>query len=356
MQLLADGSFQLTALNDRGDTVTIIAEKVALALGGKPRIPQGCYGKDECYSADFVQRKEGLELVRQKASKVITSGAKVLKVMVVGGSHSAFSATQLLLNTLGHQLEVEMYHRDEIRVFFESESDAAKVDYTDYKQDQVCQKSGQVHRFGGIKSPVRELFMDVKAGKETRLSFIKVSKEALMGEPAGAFAKGLERADIVIVAMGYETNTVPLFNPTGIQMEWALSQVDGQVRMDNSTAQPLVHFDGPHKPPKTLPNLFALGLGYGLTSGGALKIGEEGVRVDGVGAYHTWVGDLVFRGMQKSVPAPVSKPPAEAVDQDAIKKLKPLIWKYLSPDVVFAIVCLAVKWRRLVGLSLSSKL
>merc|ERR1711939_6085 len=126
--------------------------------------------------------------------------------------------------------------------------------------------------------------------------------------------------------------------------------------MDNSTAQPLVHVDGPHKPPKALPNLYALGLGYGLMVGGALKIGEEGVRVDGVGAYHTWVGDLVFRGMQKASPALVWKQPIEAVDRAATKAWKPFERRHLSLDVVFTILCFVVKLWWLAGLAPSSRL
>jgi len=122
----------------------------------------------------------------------------------------------------------------------------------------------------------------------------------MTGAPSGLFAECLERADIVIVAMGYETNTVPLLGPTGTKLEWAISSVDGQVRMDDFTAQPYVHLEGPGRPPSTLPNLYALGLGYGLFSGGAMKTGDAGVRLDGIGGYHTWIGDLVFRGMQKA--------------------------------------------------------
>merc|ERR1712187_655321 len=99
---------------------------------------------------------------------------------------------------------------------------------------------------------------------------------------------------------GYETNTVPFWGPTGTKLEWAISSTDGQVIMDDFTAQPFVHLEGPDKPPSTLPNLYALGLGYGLFSGGAMKTGDAGVRLDGIGGYHTWIGDLVFRGMQKT--------------------------------------------------------
>lgn len=248
-----------------------------------------------------------MAVMQQKAAEVTASGAKALKVMVVGGSHSAFSTTQLLLNALGDAVEVEMYHRGDIRVFFPSEAEAEQNGYTDYKKSHVCQSSGQVHRFGGIRSPVRELFTDVKAGKETRLRFIRVSEEEMTGEPSGLFAEDLNKADVLIVAMGYEANTVPLYDSTGKQVEWALSPIDGQVQMDNSTAQPFVRIDGNGKPPKTLPNLFGLGLGYGLMVGGAMKIGEEGVRIDGLAGYHTWVGDLVFRGMQKAEDVPVQK-------------------------------------------------
>mmetsp|Transcript_105005 Transcript_105005/g.185993 ORF Transcript_105005/g.185993 Transcript_105005/m.185993 type:complete len:493 (+) Transcript_105005:34-1512(+) len=326
MQLLSDGSFQLTAATDSGHTKTIISEKVCLALGGKPRFPEWGYGKDSCYSADFIQRTEGMNLMRQRAREVMASGAETLNVMVVGASHSAFSTTQLLLNALGHPLRVEMYHRGDIRVFCKSEEEAKRMGYSDYTQSQVCQKSGQVNRFGGIRSPVRELYADVRAGRETRLQFIQVSNEEMTGEPSGVFAEGIKKADVLIVAMGYETNTVPFLSPTGVNLEWAISPRDGQVQMDNCTAQPFVHLHGLDKAPKTLPNLFALGLGYGLTVGGAMKIGEEDVRIDGLGGYHSWVGDLVFRGMRTTESTPA--------------------WKFTSLDTALIVVYLAAKWQR----------
>jgi len=126
--------------------------------------------------------------------------------------------------------------------------------------------------------------------------------------------------------MGYETNTVPFLSPTGVNLEWAISPRDGQVQMDNCTAQPFVHLHGLDKAPKTLPNLFALGLGYGLTVGGAMKIGEEDVRIDGLGGYHSWVGDLVFRGMRTTESTPA--------------------WKFTSLDTALIVVYLAAKWQR----------
>lgn len=326
MQLLSDGSFQLTAVIDGGHEVVIIADRVCLALGGKPRFPEGGHYKDHCYSSDLVQRAQGMELIRKRASTVIASGAKALKVMVVGGSHSAFSTAQLLLNELGHTVQVDMYHGGEIRIFCRSEEEARSIGYTDYARSHVCEKSGQVHRFGGIRSPVRELYADVKAGRESRLRFVKVSREEMARKPKGLFAEGLRETDVVIVAMGYETNTVPLFNQAGVELDWAMSPTDGQVKMDNCTAQPFVHLDGLDKAPKTLPNLFALGLGYGLMAGGAMKLGEEYIRIDGLGGYHSWVGDLVFRGMRNSGVAFRSK--------------------QTSASTVFIVAYAAVKWRR----------
>jgi hypothetical protein len=242
--------------------------------------------------------------MRAKATEVIAAGANSLKVMVVGGSHSAFSTTKLLLDSLGHPLEVRMYHRGVIRVFYSSEQRAEEAGYTDYTKGQVCQTSGAVHRFGGIRPPARELYEDAKAGKEKRLRFVAVGKNDMEGEPSGEFAKGLKWADVQIMAIGYGTNTIPLTGPMGADLRWCIAP-DGQMKMDNVTGQPFVHVDGPDKPATTLPNLFALGLGYGLMAGGAMQVGEPEIRIDGQGQYHTWIGQLVFSGMQKAEVAPV---------------------------------------------------
>merc|ERR1719356_1339765 len=67
--------------------------------------------------------------------------------------------------------------------------------------------------------------------------------------------------------------------------------------MDNATGQIFVHLNGKDSAPTTLPNLYGIGLGYGLKPGGAAQMGEPGVRIDGQGQYHTWNGQLVLDGM-----------------------------------------------------------
>merc|ERR1712187_445855 len=113
-----------------------------------------------------------------------------------------------------------MCHRGDIRVFFESKAEANRSGYDGYTESHVCKKTGRVRRFGGIKSPVRELYTDVMAGQEPRLRFRKISTAEMMGSPSGIFAECLERANVVVVAMGYETNTVPLLGPEGTKLEW----------------------------------------------------------------------------------------------------------------------------------------
>ena len=299
---------QISAQTADGAHLSVSARSVLLATGGLPKMPSlSAHLNAKLRSSDYIQREVGMAEVEG-----ILKAQGDVKIAVIGGSHSAFSGSQLLLNMLGDGVSVEILHRDVIRVYYDSVADAEAAGY-EVNPASVCAISGQVNRYGGIRPPVRELYQDVLAGTEGRLRFVKCG----VGQPTEAkFFDALERADLIVPAFGYTANLPPLKNAGGAIMDWALDPADGQALMNNSTSQLSV------KAPQSsslgerssqLPNVFGAGLGFGLKAGGELKIGEQGVRIDGQAQYHSWVGVMNLNGMAKSTLLTVLAKPEEAL-------------------------------------------
>ena len=299
---------QISAQTADGAHLSVSARSVLLATGGLPKMPSlSAHLNAKLRSSDYIQREVGMAEVEG-----ILKAQGDVKIAVIGGSHSAFSGSQLLLNMLGDGVSVEILHRDVIRVYYDSVADAEAAGY-EVNPASVCAISGQVNRYGGIRPPVRELYQDVLAGTEGRLRFVKCG----VGQPTEAkFFDALERADLIVPAFGYTANLPPLKNAGGAIMDWALDPADGQALMNNSTSQLSV------KAPQSsslgerssqLPNVFGAGLGFGLKAGGELKIGEQGVRIDGQAQYHSWIGVMNLNGMAKSTLPTVLAKPEEAL-------------------------------------------
>mmetsp|Transcript_81901 Transcript_81901/g.144948 ORF Transcript_81901/g.144948 Transcript_81901/m.144948 type:complete len:670 (-) Transcript_81901:126-2135(-) len=285
----------------RGDSVEMHAKSLLLSTGGKPKMPQfGAAFDDKLRSSDYIQREKGMQEVKD----LLAQKAKI-KIAVIGGSHSAFSTSQLLLNTLPDaDIHISMLHRGQIRVYYDSEADAAAAGYK-VQPGTVCAVSGQVNRYGGIRSPVRELYQEVNAGAEKRLSFVSASAT---GADSDLFYSIISEADLIVPAFGYTAALPKLLATNGDQLPWATDEKDGQALMNNYTSQLscVLRMQAQEEPKYVssqkvpLPNVFGSGLGFGLQSGGELKIGESGVRIDGQAQYHSWVGVMNLNGLAKS--------------------------------------------------------
>ena len=84
---------------DSGTTLVIHAKDVCFATGGKqepPTLPNASH-QAKVLASDFAVTDEGVEEVRRRVRKNLRHGGKG-KVVVVGGSHSAFSAAWVCLH------------------------------------------------------------------------------------------------------------------------------------------------------------------------------------------------------------------------------------------------------------------
>lgn len=224
---------------DRCDTEedspdALFAEVVVFANGGVQPITRALHPvhSKKALSSDFVCTKQGVAVLLDmlSKSKPPTGGSatnKDRKIVIIGGSHSAFSAAWICLNKLDPQKvlfssgSICLVHRSPVLVFYGSKRDAEVDGYTDIKH---INRNGQIHPFGGIRGDAKQLFRHVRNGKETRVRMLLLKG----GSEAPAAAKLMDEAAVVIWSCGYQTNAIPVRDVDGedIRLQYSFGQVE----------------------------------------------------------------------------------------------------------------------------------
>lgn len=166
------------------------AKNVVLSLGAEPVPLELGLNQEKLVQAEDFLRLEpvDLEALDQK------------RVVIIGGSHSAFSALHNIRRQ-APQAQVEVRHRSSVDLFFPTE-EAAKSH--GYAYTQAAVDGGKVNRFNGVRGEAQTAFLHVKSGLDpnTRL----VQTDELVSE-------SLDQADIIIQATGYQPRRLPIYDP-----------------------------------------------------------------------------------------------------------------------------------------------
>lgn len=115
-------------------------------------------------SSDQVCTLSGVEELKSRLEK-----KEKKKIVIIGGSHSAFSAAWVCLNKLtvfSTQFQIYIIHRTPVKVFYGTKREAERDKYYDYDAPNKC---GQIHPFGGLRGDAKDLYRSVKRGEETRI-------------------------------------------------------------------------------------------------------------------------------------------------------------------------------------------
>jgi hypothetical protein len=67
-------------------------------------------------------------------------------------------------------IEIQILFRERIRVFFKNAQEAEEAGYIDY--DTTRDKDGYVFAFTGLRGDAKQLYQDIKRGRETRVKLI----------------------------------------------------------------------------------------------------------------------------------------------------------------------------------------
>jgi hypothetical protein len=289
-----DGLFT-TTLTSRavGTDVEIRSRYVISALGGRQ-------DRDRARKAEIVP---GLSLASGYADRTLCSGEVLsaggaaavrallkrhasTRVVVVGGSHSAFSAAWLLLHRVGADFglgDIVIMHRRTPRIFYPSVVAAHADGYTDFGASDLCPLTGRVYRLGGLRWHARDLLRQIwqlgEAPAERRVRLVALDESAVAL---------LDDAAVIIPAFGYRPVTVPIRDANGRLIELLGSGpgphplVDDQCRVLSASGDPV-------------PGLLGIGLASGFMPSGALGGEPSNTRqTNGLWLYQNGIGARIL--------------------------------------------------------------
>jgi hypothetical protein len=272
-------------------------------VGGRPLLPT--------YAGKLIQSDEALTAAGLAAIGDRLAKGRSKRVAIVGSSSSALAcANAILKSPFGQELgagAVSLLHRRPLHIFYPSAAEAVADGYNEFGSEDICPISGFVFRLSGLRLEARDLLMAARGvgGRplEERLRLHQVG--------AGADRAALEilgDADIVIAALGYRPQVVPLLSPSGRRLE---------VFADDSGTRPLV--DGAcrvlDRNGVPIEGLLGIGLGSGFFSrelvGGELSFSGQ---TNSLWQWQNAIGGLIARQLQAAaVTASLKQAPMTAM-------------------------------------------
>lgn len=184
------------------------------------------------------------------SGQVIEHGApaswlkRPLRIVIAGASHSAYAIANRLRQKgrLAPGSEVRVLQRGGTRLFYSSTDEYQKsahspLEHAANMQTDVCPQTGNVFRYSGLRHAARDTFQRMAAG--TQPGFIQTRVGSL--KQAGRW---LDKADVVIQALGYESRCVPL-TVNGVQASMLSNgpivntTAEGRLRLIDGQAVPV---------------------------------------------------------------------------------------------------------------------
>ncbi len=279
-----------------GEEVDVLSRVVLLATGadqpasrleqeavaGRLLLP-GCAGK--VMQSDRVLTAEGLAEVRERLAAL-----RHPRLVVVGGSTSAVSCVRVLLEALGDRLgegALTLMHRKALSVFYPSVQAAQDDGYDAFGPDDICPVSGFVFRFGGLRFDSRTLVRGaLRIGDGVPDPRLRLHR---LHDAPDADAV-LDRADLVVSAVGYRPCALPVLDLDGHPVGLHAHQPGGGMVGPRCG---VLDARG-----QEIEGLLGIGLAAGFRPGGAMG-GEPSFagQVNGLWLWQNDVGALVVRRM-----------------------------------------------------------
>jgi dTDP-4-amino-4,6-dideoxygalactose transaminase len=205
------------------------------------------------------------------------------QVAVIGGSTSALASVALLLRSRPGIAfgagGITLLHRRLLRPFYHSEAAARADNFTEFGPDDICPVSGFVYRLGGFRLEARELVLRMLQ-VDGRAPDPRVAIHRIADDDVDARAI-VEKADLVIAALGYRPRALSLLDADGTPVALAAHagrpMVDRYCRILDAHDQPV-------------PGAFGIGLAAGFVPWGRMG-GEASFRGQANGLWQ-WQNDV----------------------------------------------------------------
>jgi lysine/ornithine N-monooxygenase len=337
IKLLKTDEFSIS-LSNSNTSYNIKTKALILATGGRQKLSnkttqeiKSLIGYKNFFLSDHVLQEQGFK------SLTYTLFSKVKKrVIIIGGSHSGFSCSWMLLNQpsnykniliddihpeyqakfnkecpncsesfccfgkvkdknwditqddkaqfqfINSEVEILILYKDHIKVHYSSEQDAINDNYTVYEKKNAVNKNGNVYPFIGLRGDAKELYRNVTKGLEKRIKLVKTEtwedqKKIILQEEC-----------VVIWACGYETQVIPITDSKGNTMEFNLTDDGGMFEVDKE----LRIVD---KNKNFIKNFYGIGQGYATFS--IEMVGGKKARADAINLYNTYVSKKLHKSL-----------------------------------------------------------
>jgi hypothetical protein len=300
VRMCVDGGFETTLRSDTGTNAqTLSSETIVLALGGSQHL-------ERALSAELVAHVD-LRPYAQKVlltNKVLTAGGvreierhlqgnTNPRIVIIGGSHSAFSSAWTLLNRVQNVAfgagSITILHRDKLKLFYPSREAALGEGYTDFTDADICPVTKRLFRLGGFRLDSRELLLRIWGMRGSDIERRVQLRQLRPADDNPADIRALlESADIIIPAFGYRPNTISIYDSRGSEIELLANQcgapplVDTECRVLDRNGTPI-------------PGIYGIGLASGFKLTGNLG-GEPSFtgQTNGLWLYQNGVGEIIL--------------------------------------------------------------
>ena len=297
VELLAGGGVRVrTESADSAHATSVVARRAVLAMGGRepaaletlrllPGLTLERYRGKLCHASALIDDRIGV------TRRLVQAVRETRSVVVVGGSHSAWSAAWTLLHDPsfrgpgGEAPAITVLHRSALRFYYASAAKARAAGYAFDETSDVCPLTGAVHRHGGLRADAHSLARSALAPGRgaSPVSVIRLVDDPDVRRNA---ERELDGAGLVVAAVGYRPRLPRLSGTDGLPLELAVSESGVVV---TPRAQ-VVAANG-----RVVPELFAYGLGAGLSAEAELAAEPSYTgRVDAVRLYQNEVGRIVL--------------------------------------------------------------
>lgn len=233
----------VTRIEVQNDTVMAVSEDglrihakfAALALGIR-----------ESLHADLRPWKSKIQLSQQIIEQGVPSlwSVKPQKIVIVGGSHSAYAVANSLRQegTLAPLSEVKILQRSCTKLFY-ANIDAYRngihpsLESVPNLDTDSCPQTGNLFRYSGLRHAARDTFLRIASASQP--GFTQIKMDCLK-----SMRLHLDEADVIVQALGYESNCIPLILD-GVDVSMLASgrivdtTTDGRLKQQNGSVLPL---------------------------------------------------------------------------------------------------------------------
>jgi hypothetical protein len=299
IHLRSDGIVAVFARGSDARPKTLVARSAIVALGGRQpwqenapesglTFPDGAGRR--VLSSNVLLSHDGLAI----ANDIIASAGD-RRIIVLGGSHSAYAVAWALLQlpaakALGEG-QIAIVQRRPPRIFYPDRA-AAAADLYHVAPGDICARTQRVNRMGGLRGHGRDMWRQIacRPGTSPEPRVTVLAEQDFANAELQAM---LEEAALVVPCLGYRSATLPIFDANGRRL--ALMAESNGDAVGNDCRVLLA--DG-----TKLPNVFGIGLGTGFRPSEEMGC-EPNFRgqANSLWLYQNDMGALIYHAIQTTM-------------------------------------------------------